>query len=286
MPLDWPLVPRISAPRERTREKRDADPAGELRELRDLGVAVVDRVQVVARAVDEVARRHLGVPGAGVEQGGAAGQVGQRRHQPVEPDRLPRRPGQPARHPHQEVLRGLDHQPRRRVPQQVAVVDRAQPEVLEPVVGVGVDREVELAGVVLHERRRRVTDQALGVAERDRLAERRHTLVADLLLDVAGQQPARQPRVRRLLADHLRRGLDREPVQLRGGGAVVQAADRAGRDPHRVDVGQVAADAVDRAHDLVDVDGLAVPVSFAHAHRRAGLSCWSRAPRWLSLSKP
>ena len=46
----------------------DPDAAGELRQLRHLGVARVDRVEVVARAVDEVARRHLGVPGAGVEQ--------------------------------------------------------------------------------------------------------------------------------------------------------------------------------------------------------------------------
>ena len=66
----------------------DADAAGELRQLRHLGVARVDRVEVVARAVDEVARRHLGVPGAGVEQRRRARQVGQRRHQPVEPDRL------------------------------------------------------------------------------------------------------------------------------------------------------------------------------------------------------
>ena len=185
--------------------ERDPDPAGELRQLRHLGVAGVDRVEVVTRAVDEVARRHLGVPGAGVEQRRAAGQVGQRRHQPVEPDRLARALRQAAGDAQQEVLRRLDDQARRRVPQQVAVVDGAQPEVLEPAIGLPVDREVELAGVVLDEGRGLVADQALGVAERHRLAERRDALVADLLVDVPGQQPGGQARVLRLLADHLGR---------------------------------------------------------------------------------
>ena len=266
MPLDCPLVPRIRAPRRPHPREADPDATRELRQLRDLRVARVDRVQVVARAVDEVARRHLGVPGPGVEQRRAAGQVGQRRHQPVEPDRLPRRPGEPAGHPKQEVLRRLDHQPGRRVPQQVPVVDRAQPEVLEPAIGLPVDREVELAGVVLDEPRGLVADQTLGLAQRDRLAERRDALVADLLVDVPRQQPGGQPGVLRLLADHLGGGLDRQPVQLGGGRAVVQAADGAGGDPHRVDVLEVAAHAVDRSHDLVDVDGLAVAVAFAHAH--------------------
>ena len=63
----------------------------------------------------------------------------------------------------------------------------------------------------------------------------------DLLVDVAGQQPGGQPGVLRLLADQLGGGLDRQPVQLGGGGAVVEAADRAGGDAQRVDVDQVVA---------------------------------------------
>ena len=51
----------------------------------------------------------------------------------------------------------------------------------------------------------------------------------------AGQQPGGEAGVLRLLADHLGGRLDRQPVELGGGGAVVQAADRAGGDPHRVD---------------------------------------------------
>jgi hypothetical protein len=152
------------------------------------------------------------------------------------------------------------------VAEQVAVVDGAQPEVLEATIAVDVDGEVELAGVVLDEPRRLVADQPLGVTQRDRLAERHHALVPDLLDDVAREQPRGQPRVLRLLADHLGGRLDRQPVQLGGGGAVVQAADGAGRHPHRVDVGQVAADAVDRPHDLVDVDRLVLAVALAHLH--------------------
>ena len=260
--------------------ERDADAAGELREPGDLLVARIDRVEVVARAVHEVARRHLGVPGAGVEQRRAAGQVGQRGHQPVELDRLGRGPGQAGGDPEQEVLRGLDHQPAGGVPQEVAVVDGAQPEVLEPPVGVRVDREVELARVVLDEARGLVADQPLGVAERHRLAERHDALVADLLVDVAGQEARGEPGVLRLLADHLRRGLDRQPVQLGGAGPVVQAADGSRRDPHRVHVGQVVADPVDGSHDLVDVDGLVVAVPLAHLHRRAP---WRGGDRHVSL---
>ena len=266
MPLDWPLVPRISAPARADPRERDPDAAGELRQLRDLAVAGVDRVEVVARAVDEVARRHLRVPGAGVEQRRAARQVGQRRHQPVEADRLAGLCASPQATRSRKYC-GVSTTSRvERVPQQVAVVDRAQPEVLEPAVGVAVDREVELAGVVLDERRGLVADQSLGVAEGDRLAERRDALVADLLVDVARQQPRGQPRVLRLLADHLGGRLDRQPVQLGGGGAVVQPADGAGGDPHRVHVGQVAADAVDRPDDLVDVDRLGVAVALADLH--------------------
>ena len=206
------------------------------------------------------------MPGAGVEQRRAARQVGQRGHQAVELDRLGRALRQPAGHPHHEVLRRLDHQTGGGVAQQVTVVDRTQAEVLEPVVGVEVDREVELAGVVLDEAGGLLADQALGVAQADGLAEGGDALVADLLLDVRGQQPRGEPGVLRLLADHLGGGLDAEPVELGGGGAVVQAADGAGGDPHRVDVGEVAADAVDRPDDLVDVDVLGVAVALEHLH--------------------
>ncbi len=154
--------------------------------------------------------------------------------------------------------------------QQVAVVDGAQPEVLEAPVGVLVDGEVELAGVVLDEGGGLVADEPLGVPEGDGLAEGRDALPAHLLLDVAGEQPRGEPRVLRLLADQLGGGLDGQPVELGGGGAVVQAADGAGGDPHGVDVRQVAADAVDGADDLRHVDRFAVAVALADGHRVTG----------------
>jgi hypothetical protein len=45
------------------------------------------------------------------------------------------------------------------------------------------------------------------------------------------QDAGRQPRVLRFLSGHLGRRLDRQPVQLRRGRAVVQAADLLGRHP-------------------------------------------------------
>nr|WP_246355461.1 hypothetical protein [Nocardioides ungokensis] len=154
--------------------------------------------------------------------------------------------------------------------QQVAVVDGAQPEILEaPVVGA-VDRLVELARVGLDEARGGVTDQPLEAAEPHRLAERRDLLAGDLLLDVRRQQPGGQSGVLRLVGGQLRSRLDRQPVELRGRGAVVQPGDRAGRDGQRLDVRQAVGAALDRPDDLVQVDRLRVAVALAHHHRGAG----------------
>ena len=104
------------------------------------------------------------------------------------------------------------------------------------------------------------------MAERDRLAERGNALPADLLADVAGEQPRGEPRVLLFLADHLRRGLDRQPVQFRGGRAVVQATDRLGRHPQRIYVHQIAGAPVHGPHDLVHVHGLGIVVALADLH--------------------
>ena len=253
--------------------ERDADAAGELRQPGHLLVALVDRVELVARGVDEVARAHLGVAGAGVEQGRAARQVGQARHEPVEVDGLARGAGQAARDAEQEVLRRLDDQARRGVAQEVAVDDGAQPEVLEAAVVRGVEGDVELDGVGGDEGCRVVADEALRVAERDRLAERGDAVAAHLLVDVAREEPGGQAGVLRLLADELGGRLDREPVELGGRRPVVEAADRAGGDAQRVDLGQAVADPVDGPDDLVDVDGLGVAVALAHAHGGPGRGC-------------
>src|SRR5690606_29494572 len=52
-------------------------------------------------------------------------------------------------------------------------------------------------------------------------------------------------------------------------GAVVEAGDGLQRDAHRVDLGEVVAAAAHRAHDLVDVDRLALAAAFGHGHGRA-----------------
>ena len=67
-----------------------------------------------------------------------------------------------------------------------------------------VDRIVELAGVPRHEGSRLVADQPFRVAAGDGLAEARDALPANLLVDEGRQQPRRQSRILRLLANQLR----------------------------------------------------------------------------------
>ena len=208
------------------------------------------------------------MPGAGVEQCRRAGQVCERGHQPVAADRLARGARQSTRDTQQPVLRPLDDGTAVRVAQQVAVVDGAQPEVLEAPVGVVVDGVVQLAGVGGHERRGGVADQPLGMAEGDALAERVHALAADLLVDVGGQQAGGEPGVLRFLGDQLGRRPDRQAVELLGGGAVVEPADRPGRHPQWVYCGHSGGASLHRADDLVHVDVLELTTALAHPHRR------------------
>ena len=58
-------------------------------------------------------------------------------------------------------------------------------------------------------------------------------LVLDLLVDHGGEQAGGQPGVVGLLGDERGRGADGEVVELLGGGAVDEAGDGAGGDPHR-----------------------------------------------------
>ncbi len=211
------------------------------------------------------------MPGAGVEQRRRTGQVRQRRHQLVEPDRLGRCPRHPAGHPQQPVLRGLHHQPRLWMPQQVPVRDGTQPEVLEPQIAGRVHCVVQLARVAGHEGGGVVADQAETVGVPDGLAETGHLLPTDLLVHVGGQQPRRQLRVLRLLADQLRRRLDRQPVQLGRRRPVVQAADGLGRHPQRVHLVQVGDPPLHRFDDLVDVHRLGVAVALADLHHLSTL---------------
>jgi hypothetical protein len=105
------------------------------------------------------------------------------------------------------------------------------------------------------------------VPERDRLAERVDVLVLDFFLDVGRQQPRRELGVVGLFDDQRRRGADRQLVELFGGRAIAQTADGARGNAHDIDTGEVDRTAVDRPHDLVDIDGLEVTVALAHTHR-------------------
>ena len=238
-----------------------------LGELGHVGVAVVDGLEVVGRRVQQVARGHLGVRRAGVEQRGARRQVLQRGDQPVEVDGLAGLGGQAAGHPHQEVLGRLDGPPGLGVAEQVAVVDGAQAGELEEVGAVVVDGLVEHAGVGLHEVGGRVADEAQQAARGDGLGEAADALVADLLLGVGGEQAGAEPGVAGFLADQRGGGADRQLVEFDGAGAVAEPADRAGGDAHAVHAVEAVAAALHAPHDLGDVDGLEAAVALAHPHR-------------------
>ena len=247
--------------------EREADAAGELRQTGDVLVAVVDRLQRVLRRRHEVARRHLRVSGAGVEQRRRRRQVVERGDQSVELDRLVCALGQAAGDPHEEVLRRLDDEPTLGIAEQVAVVDRAQAEVLEEVVAAVVDRLVELVGVVGDERRSLLTDEARVEPAGDRLREGVDVLVEHLLLHERGEQAAGEAAVARLLADEGGGRADAQLVELHRGRAVVEAADRAGGHPHRVDTLEPLGGLADGPHDLVDVDRFERAVPLLHTHR-------------------
>lgn len=228
-----------------------ADAARVLGEPGHLVVAVVDRVQLVQRGVQQIARGHLRVPGAGVEEGGGAGQVVQGAHQPVERGDLVQRAGgvvlgETGRDPEHEVLRGLDDLPGDRVAQQIAAVQGAQAEVAEAVVGARVERVVhqgvEPGRVQGDEVGRAVGDQALAVADGDRGGEGHRALVGRLLGDGLGQQPGGQPGVRRVLGDQPGGGLGGQGAQLGRVGGGVAAAQRGRGDPAGVGVGEIGGE--------------------------------------------
>ena len=245
-----------------------ADAARVLRELGDVGVALVDALQGVLGRVEQVAARHLGVGGAGVEQGRARRQIGQRRHQVVQRDGLVGIGAEPAGHPQEEVLGGLDHLPGLGVAQQVAVIHGAQAEELEVAVPPRVDGRVEVGGVGLDEGGGVGADQAQVGPAGDRLGEPGHGLVADLLVDVDRQHPGGQLGVVGLLDDEPGRGADAQFVKFAGGGPVGQGGDGAGADHHGVDAEQALGRSGHRVDDLVEIDRLEGAAALADPHRR------------------
>ncbi|MFC7583744.1 hypothetical protein ACFQYP_08210 [Nonomuraea antimicrobica] len=110
------------------------------------------------------------------------------------------------------MLGPLQHRPRLGVTQQVAVVDRTQPEILEPVVRLGRDQRVQLGGVRGDELREPVLDQPGRVGGGDGLGERAHAVPGGLVGDLLGQQPGGDAGVGRV-GDHPGGGLlDGQPA--------------------------------------------------------------------------
>lgn len=132
--------------------------------------------------------------------------------------------------------------------QQVAVVQRAQAEVVEVEVERGIQRVVELARVDLHEVEQALVDQADLVAARDRLREGADFLAGHLLGDEVGQQARGQAAVYSGSSPISRRGgADGQFVHSSGAGAVVQAGNGAGGHAHRIDRVQTRSSALHRA---------------------------------------
>ncbi len=104
------------------------------------------------------------------------------------------------------MLGPLQHRPALGVAQQVTVVDRAQPEVLEAVVRVVRHQRVELGGVRGDELGQPVLDKPGRVGGGDGLGERAHPLPGRLVGDLLGQQPGGDPGVGRV-GDHPGGGL-------------------------------------------------------------------------------
>ena len=244
----------------------EPDAARELREHGHVGVALVDGAEVVLGRVEQEAGGELLVLGARVEEGGGAGHVLEQGESPVELQGLGH--GLPERHrdAHEEVLGRLQYGARGGVLEQVAVVDGAQAEVLEEAVARGVDGVVELARVGGDELGDALVDQAQAVPGGDGLREGMHFLSRQLLVDVRGEQPRREPGVLGLLQRERGRGLDGELIQLLGGRSIIETGDRLGGHADGVHLPQAVTAAADGADDLVQVRALERPIALAHPH--------------------
>ena len=141
----------------------------------------------------QIARRHLRVLRAGVEQRRRRRHVIERSNQSVKLNRLMRRSGQAAGHAQKEVLRRLDNPSRDRIAQQITIVNSAQAQSTQSGPrSVVVDRMVQLARMGLHKLGSRRLDDALLVSVSNRLRKRMEVLAGDLLDDGSPATAARR----------------------------------------------------------------------------------------------
>ena len=168
--------------------KGQSNAARELREHGHRFVRIVDRLQRVQRRVMQIARRHLRMARAGVEQRWRTWHIVMRGDQPIKLDGLDRRLRQPAGHAQKEVLRCLNDLARERIAQQIAIIDGAQPKVFEAVAHLVVNRLIEFARMSAHKLRRRRVDQSLRCSMLDGLREGVQVLSGNFFLDRRQQQ--------------------------------------------------------------------------------------------------
>ena len=263
-----------------------ADAAGELGQAGDVGVPLVNALQLVFWRVEQVAGRHLAVAGAAVEQRGAARQVLQRGDQPVELDRLFGRVGQASGHAHEEVLRGLHHLAGGGVAQQVAVVDRLEAEVAEQPGARLIDGRVELRAVGLHQGEHGVRHDADRVGGPRRAGEAHDALQADLAEDQAVQGPGGHEAVALVLDDQGGGHLHQELLELAVIDAVVEPVEDAVVEQRRVDVGDVGGVVGDEPGEGLAIQGPQLAVGPPHpALGRRVIGAQQGAQRGIGVSR-
>src|SRR3954463_15170929 len=118
------------------------------------------------------------------------------------------------------MLWSFDDLTRLRMAEQVAIVNGAKAEILEPVSLLVLERVVQFALGARHEIEHAIVHESEAMTKADRLRERVHILVLHLFVDEGGQQAGGQARVLGLLRDQAGRGLDRELVESLRGRAV------------------------------------------------------------------
>ncbi len=244
-----------------------AEAAGELGQQRVLLDRLVDAVEVV-RHRREVARRQLRAVRARVEQRRRRAHEVERREHVVELDRarlaLDLVQREPHRDAHEEALRQLEAPAADvLVDEEVAVVERLQPEVAELQVALGLQRRAERLHVVLLQRLVQEADldavphelrEVLGVSGRHVVL--RGFLAEGLVAQRVEEQAGRDEAVRRVLLDQRARGQHHAFAHFLHRHAVVEVLQRCLEDALRVDAGEAVAGLPDETAQSLEVEGL------------------------------
>ena len=264
-----------------------AEAAGELRQERVLLDRLVDPVEVV-RDGREVARRQLRPVRARVEQRRRRAHEVERREHVVELDRarLALDLVQREAHgdAHEEALRQLEAPPADvLVDEEIAVVQRLQPEVAELQVALGLQRRAERLQVVLQQRFVQEADldpvlhelrEVFGILRRHVVLRgfRAEGFVAQRI----EEQARRDEAVRGILFDQRAGGQHDALAHFLHRHAVVEVLQRRLEDALLVDAGETFARFPDEAGQPVEVEGLRHAVVDHRDRRALGLAALLR----------